>query len=173
VPNIMLAYVLVEKSAIPADARMRTDHTTFYNYAAGLVLERVLIAARDWPGGRRTAVVRFGHVRGFDHTTTADYIDLRIAQQNPPFVPWHLLNRPLHFDSHGDWDGLQAADAFAGMLAAAMRSDEFGNYEPHHFLAARPLIRCVRGKTLNYGFKLLGNAATLASLPWWGHAKML
>jgi hypothetical protein len=172
VPNIMLIYVLVEKAAIPATAHMVKDQAIFYNYAAGLVVERVLLAARGWPGGPRTAVVRFGHVRGFDHTTTANYLDLRVARNDPSWLPWHLLNRPVHFDSQAKWDGLQAADQFAGMLAAAIRADEFGNHEPQHFLVARPLIRCVNGNTMNYGFKLLGNPATPASWPWWGNANI-
>ncbi len=64
-PGVMVIYVIVEKSAIPARSGLHTDHAIFYNYAAGLVMERILLAARDWPGGSRDAVVRFGHVRHF------------------------------------------------------------------------------------------------------------
>lgn len=70
VPGLMVVYVLVEKSAIPAAAAMRQDHAIFYNFAAGLILERVLLAAKYWPGGARRVVLRFGHVRGFDHQRT-------------------------------------------------------------------------------------------------------
>jgi hypothetical protein len=172
VPGVMLVYVLVEKAAIPADALMLRDQVVFYNFAAAMVLERVLLAARDWPGGPRAAVVRFGHVRGFNHTTTASYIGVRIARRSPSWMPWHLLNHPVHFDSQANWDGLQAADQYAGMLAAAIRADDFGNYEPHHFLAARHQIRQVNGRAMTYGFKLLGNAATPARWPWWHQANI-
>ena len=63
VPGVIVTYVIVEKAAIPVRSGLRTDHVIFYNYAACLVMERILLAARDWPGGSRDAIVRFGHVR--------------------------------------------------------------------------------------------------------------
>jgi hypothetical protein len=170
VPNLMVVYVLVEKSAIPASALMRRDQAVFYNFAAAMVLERALLAGQDWPGGPRQVVIRFGHVRGFNHQTTRDYFDLRIASNDPDWVPWHLLSGPAHFNDQAQWDGLQAADQFAGMLSAAIRKDAFGNYEPYHLLAARPLIRSHRGHVLRYGFKFLGNPTTLSNFPWWADA---
>ena len=88
--TVTLNYVLVEKRAIPASAGMRADQTIFYNFAAGMVLERALLAARDWPGGPRDTVVRFGHVKGFDHRTTLSYFAHRRSQQIPHWLPWHL-----------------------------------------------------------------------------------
>lgn len=170
VPGITLVYVLVEKSAIPASALMRANQEVFYNYAAGIVLERVLLAAGTWAGGPRNAVIRFGHVRGFDHSKTLSYFALRQRRQDPPWVPWNRLQGRVHFDGQGNWDGLQAADQYAGMLSAAIRQDQFGNYEPQHFLKATPQLRRVNGRTWGYGFKLLGNAGTLHALPWWGMA---
>jgi hypothetical protein len=170
VPDVVLIYVLVEKAAIPASAGMRSDQAVFYNYAACMVLERVLLAAGDWPGGPRDAVVLFGHVRGFDHRDTTNYFDLRARRNAPSWVPWHLLRGQVRFDGPAKWDGLQAADQFAGILNVAIRQDQFGNYEPHHFLLAVPQIRQVNGKRWGYGFKLLGNAQTLRALPWWPRA---
>lgn len=65
IPNLMLIYVIVEKAALRPGSGLQTNHVIFYNYAACMVMERVLLAARDWPSGSRDAVVRFGHVRGF------------------------------------------------------------------------------------------------------------
>jgi hypothetical protein len=44
VPGLMITYVIVEKSAIPVGSGMYLDHELFYNYAAGIVVERLLLA---------------------------------------------------------------------------------------------------------------------------------
>ncbi len=165
--RIQIVYVGVEKAGIPAWAKMKNDQATFYNFASGLVVERVLLAARHWPGGARDVVFRFGHVRGFDHTSTKDYIRLRAQRADPSWVPWGLIRGEIRFDDQASWDGLQAADQYAGMLSAALRPDSFGNYQPHHLVAIRSQMREVNGRCWNYGFKWLGNEGTLTSLPWW------
>lgn len=167
VPGVQIIYVMVEKSAIPAQAFMRTNQETFYNFAAAMVMERILLAARDWPGGARAAVIKFGHVRGFNHATTTAYFERRRRMQTPSWLPWHLQRGDVKFDGPANWDGLQAADQYAGMLSAAIRQDQFGNYEPQHFLLIRPQLRRVNGQVWKYGFKLLGNDATMTGLPWW------
>ena len=168
VPNMRLIYVLVDKSAIPASASMRSDQAIFYNFAAAFILERALLAAKYWSKGSRDLVLRFSQVRGFNHALTNYYFDLRIATDNPPWMPWHLLSGRARFSDQGSWDGLQAADQFAGMLSAAIRQDQYGNYEPHHLIRAAPLIRRESGRAWRYGFKLLGdNRATVLAFPWW------
>ncbi|MFJ4579551.1 DUF3800 domain-containing protein [Streptomyces echinatus] len=167
VPDIKIVYVVVEKAAIPAHAGMRRDQVIFYNFAAGMILERLLLAAGDWPGGARDVVVKFGHVRGFDHRTTCDYFRIK-TQQGPSWVPWRLLRGQPTFEDQAKWDGLQAADQYAGMLSAAVRPDGYGGYEPAHLIAIRHQIRrSSQGVSRNYGFKILGNEATFTSLPWW------
>lgn len=165
-PTHMVVHVVVEKAGIPAHSGMRRDHRLFYNFAAGMVLERVLLAARDWPGGARPALVRFGHVRGFDHDLTRDYIAYRRAANDPHWVPWRQLHS-LHFDGQNNYLGLQVADQYAGMLSHAFRPDEFGQYEASHFISTAHQLRSVNGRVLNYGLKWLGLPSTLAALPWW------
>lgn len=172
VDAITVLYVGVEKAAIPLSARMRTDQEAFYNFAAGMVLERVLLQASHWPGSARDAVVRFGHVRGFNHQTTKEYLELRAHRGQPAWVPWGLLRGPVHFDDQASWDGLQAADQYAGMLSTALRADEFGNFQPHHLINVRHQLREVNGKCWTYGFKWLGNQGTLHALPWWDQFDM-
>lgn len=172
IDSTVVVYVGVEKAAIPTHAHMKTDQQTFYNFAAGLVVERILLAARDWPGGARDAVIRFGHVRGFNHDTTRNYLDLRARRGQPSWVPWHLRRGEIHFDDQARWDGLQAADQYAGMLNVALCSDGFGNYEPHHLVRARGRMREVKGRCWNYGFKWLGNDQTLSQMPWWPQLRM-
>ncbi|MGA4958578.1 DUF3800 domain-containing protein [Streptomyces lavendulocolor] len=165
--DMQLIYVIVEKAAIPASAEMRRDHAIFYNYAAGIVMERILLTAGNWPGGARNVVTRFGHVRGFNHRKTESYFQIKEAQA-PSWVPWRLISGRVHFDDQAAWDGLQAADQYAGMLWAALRQDEFGGYDEAHLLRVRHLIRRdAQGRSRNYGFKILGNEATFTSLPWW------
>lgn len=167
--DLRVVYVLVEKAAIPPGSGMLTDTAVFYNYAAGFVVERAVLTAKEWPGGPRDVVVRFAHVAGFDHNLTHDYIDIKKAQ-GPGWMPWHLLSGGrIIVEGQGLRDGLQAADAYAGMLHAALRRDPFGGYEPHHFLDVRHQLRRRPGKPTAWacGFKFLGNEATLTSLPWW------
>lgn len=163
---VMVLHVAVEKAGIPSHAGMRNDHELFYNFAAGMVLERVLLAARDWPGGSRDALVRFAHVRGFKHETTRDYIEHRARTNDPHWVPWRRLHS-LHFDGQANYLGLQAADQYVGMLWLAFRRDDFGGFEEHHFLQTAHQIRAVNGRRVNYGFKWLGRPETLAAIPWW------
>jgi hypothetical protein len=56
-----------------ASRRRATDHVIFYNYVAGLLLERLAYIAAQWPGGRHQVKPLFGHVRGFDRTSTKNY----------------------------------------------------------------------------------------------------
>ncbi|MFG2311295.1 DUF3800 domain-containing protein [Streptomyces sp. NPDC048566] len=165
--DVKIVYVVVEKAAIPAHAGMRRDQVIFYNFAAGIALERLLLAAGHWEGGARDLVVKFGHVRGFDHRTTCNYFKIK-PTKNPGYIPWSLLRGQPTFEDQAKWDGLQAADQYAGMLSAAIRPDRYGGYEPAHLLSVRHQIRrSGGGVSRNYGFKILGNEATFTSLPWW------
>jgi hypothetical protein len=166
VPSLMVVYVIVEKAAIPAGSGMYSDHVLFYNFAACMTMERILFAARDWDGGSRDVIVRFGHVKGFDHSRTTGYFDRKAKSDQ--WVPWERLLGSVHFDDQAKWDGLQAADQYAGMLNAALRPDQFGGYEESHLLRIRHQIRRDdAGRSWGWGFKVLGNTATLTSLPWW------
>lgn len=168
--ELKIIYVVVEKAAIPASAGMRIDHVIFYNFAAGFILERALLAARDWQGGPRDLAIRYGHVKGFDHKSTTSYFRRKPYQGSSRVpVPWHLLRDQPRFSDQASWDGLQAADQYAGMLhAAALRTDDFGGYEEAHLLQVRRQIRRDgAGKSWGWGFKWLGNEATITSLPWW------
>lgn len=164
--EVALNYVAVEKAAIPAASGMRIDHQLFYNYAAGLTMERILLGARHWPGGARDVKVIFGHVRGFDHRQTTSYFTVK--QASGSWVPWHLLRGPVLFDGQANWDGLQAADVYAGMLHSAICPDPYGGFEEAHLLRVRhQLRRDDQGRSWGFGFKWLGNEATVKRFPWW------
>lgn len=165
--KVTVCYVVVDKAAVPAGSGMLGNHVLFYNFAAGLVLERAVLAARHWTGGKRDVLVRFGHVRGFDHSTTRDYFARKKETPTTAALPWGCL-KSVHFSDQASWDGLQAADQYAGMFHAAFHPDEFGGYEPNHFLAVRhQLRRSESGDAWGRGFKLLGNKTMATSLEWW------
>jgi hypothetical protein len=151
---------------IPTAYTMYSDHELFYNFAACITMERVLKAARDWPGGVRDVVTTFGHVKGFDHDSTSSFFNKKASTQHG--VPWERLHGKARFASQHQWDGLQAADQYAGMLNAAIRADRFGGYEEHHLLRIRHQIRRDSdNRTWGRGFKVIGNPGTITSLPWW------
>ena len=139
----------------------------FYNFVAGLTLERILLAAAYWPRGPRNLHVRFGHVRGFNHTDTANYFAYERQMPECSWLRWDLL-QGVKFEDAGKLLGLQAADQFAGMLHVAINADLYGGHEPRHLLSVRHLIRRDGGgRALNYGFKCVVATQTLASYPWW------
>jgi hypothetical protein len=127
-------YVIIEKAAIPATAGMYNDHAIFYNYVAGLMMERLLFTADSWPG-----------------------------------TPWHLL-RKIEFPSAGQYDGLQAADQYGGLLKVAIVPDEFGGHEEHHLLTIKHQIRRHRETAWGAGFKVMALPGTMEQVPWWSAA---
>ena len=157
VPGAMFDVVLVEKTAV---AGALSDQVAFYNFVAGRVLEHVLDAADDRPGGRRDVVVSFGHVRGFRHEETLAWFEKLRANESPD-LPWDLLRGKPKFLGPGQLDGLQAADQYCGMLRAALEPDEFGGFEAHHLMAVRHQIRDPDG------FEGIVLPGTMAAYPWW------
>ena len=166
---IVVNYVIFEKAAIPATSRLWNDHVAFYNYAAGMLMERLLLTARDWTGGPRRLVAKFGHVRGIDHADTLAYFAVKQVN-DPRWMPWHLLSSPVQFVDSGAYLGMQAADQYAGMLGAAMNPDELGGYEQHHLLAISHQIRRCEGRAWGYGFKVMGQPGCMEGYPWWRSA---
>lgn len=167
--EIHVFYVVVDKATIPDELSVTfDDHKSFYNYTAGIVLERIMISARDWPGGKRRVSVHFGHVRGFDHESTRSFF--ATTRDERPSLPWSTLDPDaIGFDAPADVTGLQLADQYAGMLHAAIVPDDFGNHEPSHLLLVRPqLLHSSDGYTRDVGFVVIGDEEALSSrLPWW------
>lgn len=171
-PGACLNYVLFEKAAIPATSGLRVDQAHFYNYTAWLTLQRILRTAADWPGGPRDVTVRFGHVKGVDPTQTGAYFDLK-RKCTQRRLPWHLLQGAVTFPGTHGYDGLQAADMYAGMLKLAIIPDkECGGYEESHFMRIRHQIRRHKGRCWGAGFKVMARPETMPSLPWWQQADL-
>lgn len=162
---MIVNYVVFEKAAIPATAHMYSNQEAFYNYAAGILLERLLLTARDWPGGPRDIAIKLGHVRGFDHATTAAYFARKATHDS--WLPWHLKTGRVQFVTPGSYDGMQAADQYAGMLNAALCPNQYGGFEAPHLLAVRHQIRRVGGRAWGIGFKVMAQPGTMETYPWW------
>jgi hypothetical protein len=167
VPRLIVNYLVFEKASIPTSAAIRANHLTFYNYAAGLAMERMLLTAQHWPGGPRDLKADFGHVRGINHNRTLDYFQIKKNMALGP-ANWGLLHGTPRFLAMSANSGLQAADQYAGILSAAMNADPFGGYEPQHLLSVRHQIRRNRnGVSANYGFKAMTLPGTMNAYPWW------
>ncbi len=54
--------------------------------------------------------------------TTAAYFQKKAAELS--WVPWDRLHA-VHFSDQASWDGLQAADQYAGMFNVAVTADKF------------------------------------------------
>jgi len=163
---LQLNYVVIAKRTLPSGSRLGSDSAAFYNYAAGMLLDRVLLGAEHWAGGPQRVRVTFGHVRGMDHSDTRTYFERPIRRGS--FADWTLLDGQPRFIDTAQNSGVQAADQFVGMLRHAITEDHFGGYEPHHLLAVRHLIR--RGpnnRALGYGLKVMAEEGFPTSLPWW------
>ena len=153
--NIAVVYVISDKRAVPE------DHVKFYNIVAAFTLERILKHTENLD----TKVhVRFGHIRGFNHSTTLDYFkkrDWRSCNYS------RLIDEPKWISADSN-SGVQLADLYAGILGAAMISDRFGNYEAGYLERIRHQIRkSNRGEISGYGIKAISADNNPQSFKWW------
>jgi Protein of unknown function (DUF3800) len=115
IPGLKVVHVVADKSQL-RDGTYRDDVTLFYNVVAYATLQRVLWAARAWPGGARRTEIRFGHVRKHDHTDTHRYFQIKQSQDRR--VPLALIS-DLSWVNADRYEMSQAADVYAGFLKSA------------------------------------------------------
>lgn len=167
--GVQVIYVVIDKSCVPANAGMRDDNSLAFNFTAKLLFERIALSARDWPGGRRRAIVRVSHVKGHDHPEMLRYIREQCPRQTGSgWIPWSLATSAVTIDSPAQIFGLQAADLYAGIFWAAMTPDKYKVTDHGHLLEVAHQIRRVDGKMLGYGIKVLGDRNQLITgQSWW------
>lgn len=166
VEGVQLNYVVFKKATIPRTSGLGEDTKKFYNYAAGVLLDRILLGAQYWPGGPRKVRPFFGHVRGFDHSGTVEYFALHGARHS--YANRAFLEAQPKFIATDQSSGVQAADQYVGMLRDAICVDEFGGYEYPHLMTVRHQIRRgPGGKAVNYGLKCFAEPGFPETLPWW------
>ena len=153
--NITLIYVISDKKTVPH------DHTQFYNLVAAFTLERILKHTEKL---NTTVSVRFGHVKGFDHSKTLNYFKNRNWQSNNYN---RLIEQPKWIPAASN-SAIQLADVYSGILGAAMIQDRFGNFESSYFETIKHQIRkSAEGQINGYGIKAISLDNNPASFKWW------
>jgi hypothetical protein len=167
VPDVMLNYVIFEKSSIPDGASIAVENQRFYNYVAGITLERIILSTQYLSVPDRSVQARFGHVRGFDHASTLDYF--KIKRNQPNQIPnYDLLYDEPKFVSAQSNGGIQVADAYLGIMRSALEPNKYGQYQHQHLQAVSHQIRrSPRGVAWAYGMKVLGLPDFRTRYPWW------
>jgi hypothetical protein len=152
--GLTVSYVISDKKTVPR------DHVKFYNLVAASALERILKHSEEL---NSKVCVRFGHIRGFDHSTTTDYFHRR---------NWHsgnynrLINEPNWIGADTN-SGIQLADMYAGILGAAIIADKFGDFEVSYLERIKHQIRkSYNGKISGYGIKALSADNNPMSFKW-------
>ena len=153
--GITVIFVISDKKT------MSKDHSIFYNAVAALTLERIL---RHTEKLNTKVSVWFGHVRGFNHTSTIDYFNNR-DWKNIKYS--NLLVPPTWIPAENN-SGIQLADQYAGMLGSAMIMDNYGGFEPAYLEKIKHHIRkSDTGKISGYGIKAISADENPKSFDWW------
>ena len=153
--EITVIYVISDKKTVPE------DHAKFYNIVAAFTLERILKHSEKV---NSKACVRFGHIRGFNHSKTLDYFNKRdwsLCNYN------RLLDQPKWISADTN-SGIQLADIYAGILGAAMIPDRFGNFEASYLEKIKHQIRKSSCQKISgYGIKAISTDNDPKSFKWW------
>ncbi|GAA3718057.1 DUF3800 domain-containing protein [Streptomyces tremellae] len=166
--DVMVIHVIADKGTMQDDWAMSKSKEVFYNFTTRLLLERVALAAKGWPGGRRLAIVRLGMVKHMDHSTSESHLDwVRGGNVETYNVPWGLIKWPPTWEST-QRHGIQLADLHAGLLGTALMGDPQDMDCARNLLACRhQLRRSPTGKLLGWGVKVIGTDAFLLKRAWW------
>jgi len=153
--GVTVVYVVSDKKTMP------DDHEKFYNIVAAYTLERIL---KHTEALGRKASVRFGHVKGFNHSATVDFFKNR----NWRLGDYDTLAEQPKWISADSNSGIQLADLYAGILGAAMIADRFGNYEAGYLERIKGQVRKSKsGRISGYGIKAVSMDGDPKSFKWW------
>jgi len=153
--EVTVIYVISDKKTVPK------DHVKFYNLVAASMLDRILKHSEEL---NKNVCVKYGHIKGFDHTTTIDYFNKRNWRSSNYN---RLINAPdwIRADSSS---GIQLADIYAGILGAAVITDRFGDFETLYLEKIKQQIRkSTDGKISGFGIKALSVDNNPKSFKWW------
>ena len=153
--DISIIYVISDKKTVLA------DHTKFYNKVAASTLERILKHA----GEMKTKVcVRFGDIKGFDHSVTLDYFQKRTWRLGD----YNMLEDQPKWIYAKNNSGIQIADCYAGILNSAINADRFGAYEASFLVGIKHQIRTSEnGIICGYGIKAFSADNDPRKFKWW------
>lgn len=161
-PATLVNVVVMKKPLMGTGTGLR-DPVRQYNYPVRLLLERVSWFVDD-AGGE--AILTFAHIRRFPYAKLTEYLDL--LERRPTEIRWRAFRGRPRMDQPQRWQMLQMADLVAGCVYAAVRADEYGNYEPTYLMSIAPRVyRRGAGALTSYGFKVVGPPGCVESYPWW------
>jgi hypothetical protein len=153
--GVTVIYVIADKKTVPE------DHVKFYNIVAAFTLERIL---KHTEKSNKNVSVRFGHVKGINHTKTIDFFNNRNWQS----CNYNRLTEQPKWIQADTNSGIQLADLYCGILRAAMIADRFGNYEPMYLETVKTqIIKSEEGKISGYGIKAISTDNDPQSFKWW------
>ena len=166
IPRVKVIHVIAHKATLRVNATgLRGSQRTFYNFTTKLLLERVAYQAKSWPGGARFAIVRADAVKNVDHESTKNYLDY-IKWCGDSKAPWEYIKwPPIWRDSQ--YDGIQLADIYVGMLGNALDSDPEDVEQARPFLTYRHQLYRYRGECLGAGIKIIGSEEYVTNRKWW------
>lgn len=161
VPGIRVCYVYAKKSELQPGSYV--DHKErFYNYVAFKTYKSIVWAARSL--GASEVLIRFGHVKHHDHTSTQAYIEREAAAD--PRVPEHLVSS-MRWIPASKYAESQAADLFGGFLKAAVwPSGQFGYVEPSYLLRVWSSIRGADTCAIPLGIMSMPHHSVLTGETW-------
>lgn len=169
VPGVQVIHVVLDKTRLRPESYIRHDQQVGYHWVAKFLMERIAWAADNWADGRRSAIVRFGVVGGVDHDETRqvlEYVEQASRRKGASAIhrsiPWGSIIRPAEWNDTVRLDGLQAADAYSGILTAAVKDD----CAKWLVMTRHQLFRRA-GVIEGYGLKTLPSTGHLAERTWW------
>jgi len=153
--GVTVIYVISDKKTMP------DDHTIFYNIVAAYTLERILKHAEEL---KSKVSVRYGHIKGFNHLSTLNYFQSKTWRLGKYE---NLIDQPKWIFAENN-TGIQLADQYAGIFGSAIKSDEFGNFEPSYLETIKHQIRKSKhGKISGYGIKAITLDSNPKMFKWW------
>lgn len=164
VSGLRVVHVVVSKDRLAAGSYV-DDVTLMYNVVAYSLLQRILWASRNWPGGARGVDVRFGHVKAHDHTDTHRYFQIKKGQDAPK-TPFGLMTE-LAWVPATKYEMSQVADLYAGFLKAAFWPSIWGDVDGVHLVRTWPQIRKVNGCVMTLGMQARPDSNWAKGMPWW------
>lgn len=161
VPGIRVCYVYARKSDLQPGSYV--DHKErFYNYVAYKTYKSIVWAARNM--GASEVLIRFGHVKHHDHTSTKAYIEQQAAADAR--IPDHLVSS-MRWVPAAKYAESQAADLFGGFLKAAVwPSGQFDYVEPSYLLRVWSLIRNSETCVIPLGIMSMPHYSVLTGEDW-------
>lgn len=168
IPGLLVVYALAEKRSLISSTELKKDGAIFYHYVTKLALERAAFSAAYWPGGRRTAKAVLAEIKNVAPDDTRAYFEKFRSGRAKSTAPTSVFLPNATIATPQQREGLQLADLYQGMFAAALQGDPFDADCARHLIQHRHQIRrSSRGDVLGYGIKIYGNNIDIRNRCWW------